>query len=153
MNIAQIKVWLILLLSTFILLIGIVFSIFLSSLYLSPLGQNYAKKELNKVNKIVENDYSILKEVFKDFTISNEEKIVIDNLNIVKNNWDGLIGVYAHSGDDIQMEWTFDQVISPEDYLNYCEKWLKKGINIIGGCCGTGPEHIRYLRDNLILNN
>ena len=86
MNIAQIKVWLILLLSTFILLIGIVFSIFLSSLYLSPLGQNYAKKELNKVNKIVENDYSILKEVFKDFTISNEEKIVIDNLNIVKNN-------------------------------------------------------------------
>ena len=44
MNIAQIKVWLILLLSTFILLIGIVFSIFLSSLYLSPLGQNYAKK-------------------------------------------------------------------------------------------------------------
>ena len=86
MNIAQIKVWLILLLSTFILLIGIVFSIFLSSLYLSPLGQNYAKKELNKVNKIVENDYSILKEVFKDFTISNEEKIIIDNLNIVKNN-------------------------------------------------------------------
>ena len=87
MNIAQIKVWLILLLSTFILLIGIVFSIFLSSLYLSPLGQNYAKKELNKVNKIVENDYSILKEVFKDFTISNEEKIVIDNLNIIKNNF------------------------------------------------------------------
>ena len=74
-------------------------------------------------------------------------------LDIVKNNWGGLIGVYAHSGDDIQMEWTFDQVISPEDYLNYCEKWLKKGINIIGGCCGTGPEHIRFLRDNLILNN
>ena len=66
MNIAQIKVWLILLLSTFILLIGIVFSIFLSSLYLSPLqGHNYAKKELNKVNKIVENDYSTLKEVLK----------------------------------------------------------------------------------------
>ena len=86
MNIAQIKVWLILLLSTFILLIGIVFSIFLSSLYLSPLGHNYAKKELNKVNKIVENDYSTLKEVFKDFIISNEEKIIIDNLNIVKNN-------------------------------------------------------------------
>ena len=34
-------------------------------------------------------------------------------LDIVKNNWNGLVGVYAHSGDDIQMEWTFDQVISP----------------------------------------
>ena len=74
-------------------------------------------------------------------------------LDIVKNNWNGLVGVYAHSGDDIQMEWTFDQVISPKDYLNYCENWLKKGINIIGGCCGTGPEHIRYLKENLILNN
>ena len=50
------------------------------------------------------------------------------------------------------MEWTFDQVISPKDYLNYCENWLKKGINIIGGCCGTGPEHIRYLKENLSLN-
>ena len=73
-------------------------------------------------------------------------------LDIVKNNWNGLVGVYAHSGDDIQMEWTFDQVISPKDYLNYCENWLKKGINIIGGCCGTGPEHIRYLKENLPLN-
>ena len=26
---------------------------------------------------------------------------------------------------------------------------LKKGTNIIGGCCGTGPEHIRYLKENL----
>ena len=51
------------------------------------------------------------------------------------------------------MEWTFDQVISPKDYLNYCEKWLKKWINIIGFCCGTGHEHIRYLKENLILNN
>ena len=74
-------------------------------------------------------------------------------LSIVKNNWDGLVGVYAHSGDDIQMEWTFDQVISPNDYLKYCERWLNKGVNIIGGCCGTGPEHIKHLRENLILNN
>ena len=73
-------------------------------------------------------------------------------LDIVKNNWNGLVGVYAHSGDDIQMEWTFDQVISPKDYLIYCERWLKKGVNIIGGCCGTGPEHIRYLKKNLSLN-
>jgi len=70
-------------------------------------------------------------------------------LDIVKHNWDGLVGVYAHSGDDIQMEWTFDQVISPKDYYDYCKRWLKKGINIIGGCCGTGPEHIRYLKENL----
>ena len=70
-------------------------------------------------------------------------------LDIVKHNWNGLVGVYAHSGDVIQMEWTFDKVISPKDYLNYCKKWIKKGINIIGGCCGTGPEHIKHLKENL----
>ena len=23
------------------------------------------------------------------------------------------------------------------------------GINVLGGCCGTGPEHIRALRANI----
>ena len=26
----------------------------------------------------------------------------------LKNAWNGLVGVYAYSGDDTQMEWTFD---------------------------------------------
>ena len=56
------------------------------------------------------------------------------------------IFINAHSGDDIQMEWSFDEVISPKDYFNYCKKWLEKGINIIGGCCETGPDHIGYLK-------
>ena len=72
MNIAQIKVWLILLISTFILLIGIVFSIFMSTLYLSPLGNNYAEKELNKLDNIILNDYSVLRDIFLDFNISKE---------------------------------------------------------------------------------
>jgi signal transduction histidine kinase len=86
MNIAQIKVWLILLISTFILLIGIVFSIFMSTLYLSPLGNNYAEKELNKLDNIILNDYSVLRDIFLDFNISKEEIKIIDNLNIVKNH-------------------------------------------------------------------
>ena len=86
MNVAQIKVWLILSISTIILLIGIVSSIFMSSLYLSPLGKNYANKQLNKLDAIVLNDYSILRDVFLDYKISNEEIKIIDNLNIVKTN-------------------------------------------------------------------
>ena len=85
MNIAQIKVWLILMISSFILIIGIILSIILSSLYLSPLGKNYALKELNKIDNIILNNHSILKEVFLDFNISKEEIKIIDNLNIVKN--------------------------------------------------------------------
>ena len=57
MNIAQIKVWLILMISSFILIIGIILSIILSSLYLSPLGKNYALKELNKIDNIILNNH------------------------------------------------------------------------------------------------
>ena len=70
-------------------------------------------------------------------------------LEIVNKHWDRLVGVYAHSGDDIQMKWTFDDVIAPHDYTNYCKKWMNHKLSIIGGCCGTRPEHICDLKKNL----
>ena len=35
--------------------------------------------------------------------------------------------------------------VSPEDFAAAAEKIHSAGINIIGGCCGTGPEHIEAL--------
>ncbi len=32
--------------------------------------------------------------------------------------------------------------VSPEDFATAVEKIHSAGVNIIGGCCGTGPEHI-----------
>jgi 5-methyltetrahydrofolate--homocysteine methyltransferase len=32
--------------------------------------------------------------------------------------------------------------VSPEDFATAIEKIHKAGVTIIGGCCGTGPEHI-----------
>ena len=35
---------------------------------------------------------------------------------------------------------------TPEEMGAQIEEYLKKNlINIIGGCCGTGPEHIRVI--------
>jgi 5-methyltetrahydrofolate--homocysteine methyltransferase len=39
--------------------------------------------------------------------------------------------------------------VSPEDFALAAEKIHKAGVNIIGGCCGTGPEHIKALADRL----
>lgn len=37
---------------------------------------------------------------------------------------------------------------SPEEMQGYIESYLKEGlINIIGGCCGTNPEHIKAIGD------
>ncbi|MFH1440355.1 MAG: homocysteine S-methyltransferase family protein [Candidatus Woesearchaeota archaeon] len=35
----------------------------------------------------------------------------------------------------------------PEDFRLFAEKCAKIGINLIGGCCGTTPEHIRAIAE------
>jgi 5-methyltetrahydrofolate--homocysteine methyltransferase len=35
--------------------------------------------------------------------------------------------------------------ISPEEFSKYGKKFAEKGVKIIGGCCGTTNEHIKYL--------
>lgn len=35
---------------------------------------------------------------------------------------------------------------TPELILPKAERLLQLGVNILGGCCGTGPEHIRAMR-------
>lgn len=57
------------------------------------------------------------------------------------------IGVYANDGrgwDHGKMEWIGDR-ITPSIYGGYAAKWHDAGANIIGGCCGTCPEHIEEL--------
>jgi methionine synthase I (cobalamin-dependent) len=36
--------------------------------------------------------------------------------------------------------------LSPDEYLVHAQKWADLGAKIIGGCCGTTPEHVAILR-------
>jgi 5-methyltetrahydrofolate--homocysteine methyltransferase len=38
----------------------------------------------------------------------------------------------------------------PADTAHYLEDWAKEGfVNIVGGCCGTTPDHIRHIAQNV----
>jgi 5-methyltetrahydrofolate--homocysteine methyltransferase len=38
----------------------------------------------------------------------------------------------------------------PEDTAHYLEEWAKEGwVNIVGGCCGTTPEHIKHIAEQV----
>ncbi|MGE5520280.1 MAG: homocysteine S-methyltransferase family protein [Candidatus Dadabacteria bacterium] len=38
----------------------------------------------------------------------------------------------------------------PEDTAHYIEDWAREGfVNIVGGCCGTTPEHIRHIAEHV----
>lgn len=36
--------------------------------------------------------------------------------------------------------------VSPEEFAEYAEIFRQKGVSVIGGCCGTTPEHIAAIR-------
>ena len=35
--------------------------------------------------------------------------------------------------------------ISPSEYAEQAKIWVDEGAYVIGGCCDTGPNHIRAL--------
>src|SRR4026208_1916934 len=38
----------------------------------------------------------------------------------------------------------------PEETAHFLEDWAREGfVNIVGGCCGTTPEHIRHIADHV----
>lgn len=56
-------------------------------------------------------------------------------------------GGYANTGvlDHTRNEWTNGKAARPRDYATEAEQWRQRGATMIGGCCGTTPEHIRQL--------
>jgi S-methylmethionine-dependent homocysteine/selenocysteine methylase len=61
------------------------------------------------------------------------------------------IGSYANAGspDLGRGTWCFDPEMTPERFAEHAAEWVRLGAQIVGGCCGTGPAHIRALRAEL----
>jgi S-methylmethionine-dependent homocysteine/selenocysteine methylase len=55
------------------------------------------------------------------------------------------IGAYAHIGRFDPPEWMFTDECPPEKYRDVAAGWKRMGAQILGGCCGTTPEHIAAL--------
>lgn len=70
-------------------------------------------------------------------------------LDVVQEHWDGPTGVYAQTGEFHPPHWQFHNTISPETYAAACLRWVERGVQAVGGCCGIGPAHIAHLRDVL----
>ena len=73
------------------------------------------------------------------------EKALLKLSKAVRSNT--LIGVYANDGrgwDGNKKEWIGDRV-TPAIYAEFAKRWYDAGAMIIGGCCGTRPEHIAEL--------
>ncbi len=52
------------------------------------------------------------------------------------------LGVYPNLGHLAGPLWRFDEEIDPARYAELALAWRAEGTQIVGGCCGTTPEHI-----------
>lgn|GEM_PF-130371 len=59
------------------------------------------------------------------------------------------LGVYPNLGYFTNAGWRFESAITGEKYAEMALAWREEGAQIIGGCCGVGPEHIAAARDAL----
>lgn len=54
-------------------------------------------------------------------------------------------GAYPHIGRFDPPEWMFTDEYPPARYLEVATAWRHMGARILGGCCGTTPDHIAAL--------
>ena len=67
-------------------------------------------------------------------------------------------GGYANTFLPVPKDWTLDgekpsdgksklrDDLDPEAYAGHAQAWIDAGARLIGGCCGTGPEHIARMK-------
>jgi homocysteine S-methyltransferase len=54
----------------------------------------------------------------------------------------GASGLYPHVGRFDPPEWLFTDEYPPDRYAQEARAWREMGAAVIGGCCGTTPDHI-----------
>jgi S-methylmethionine-dependent homocysteine/selenocysteine methylase len=69
-------------------------------------------------------------------------------LDIVFEGWEGPVACYPECGEWENPNWRFGD-LTPQAFSIAAETWAHRGVRIIGGCCGIGPDHIRALSGRL----
>ncbi|MBI5412215.1 homocysteine S-methyltransferase family protein [Candidatus Peregrinibacteria bacterium] len=80
--------------------------------------------------------------------------IINQGIDSLCRYYSGVKGVYPNGigkpADDLG--WTFsgegDNIVK---FVEFCERWYKQGVKILGGCCGTTPEYIKALSKRMAM--
>jgi S-methylmethionine-dependent homocysteine/selenocysteine methylase/SAM-dependent methyltransferase len=59
------------------------------------------------------------------------------------------LGVYPNLGYLSAGGWRSETAIGGSEYADLARRWREEGAQIVGGCCGVGPEHIAAAREVL----
>ncbi len=66
-------------------------------------------------------------------------------IQIMKSKTQKFISAQPNAGLPHFVEGRYIYLTSPEYMAEYTERFIRAGVNIVGGCCGTTPEHIKMM--------
>jgi methionine synthase / methylenetetrahydrofolate reductase(NADPH) len=70
---------------------------------------------------------------------------MLESLEIIKKVTTKPISLQPNAGLPKSVEGRTLYMCTPEYMAEYAKRFYEKGVKIIGGCCGTTPEHIRQI--------
>jgi len=70
-------------------------------------------------------------------------------LEMLKELWTGPLLAYPDSGLWEPPNWHYENIVSPDEFVSNALQWVDAGVQILGGCCGLGVDHIRALKGAL----
>ncbi len=76
-------------------------------------------------------------------------QVMLQWLERVRNLTAKPISIMPNAGKPRNIDGRTIYLASPEYFGEYAKHFIRAGANIIGGCCGTGPEHIKKMRNTI----
>lgn len=70
-------------------------------------------------------------------------------LEVLRGFFDGPAMAYPDSGRFEMPHWRFVDVVSPAALASAARGWIEGGVQVVGGCCGLGVEHVEALAEML----
>ncbi len=67
---------------------------------------------------------------------------MMEHVKWLTDNWPGLVSVQPNAGLPELVEGQTRYPLPAEDLAQWHERFVGMGVNLLGGCCGTTPEHI-----------
>ncbi|RLB70422.1 MAG: 5-methyltetrahydrofolate--homocysteine methyltransferase [Deltaproteobacteria bacterium] len=75
---------------------------------------------------------------------------MMSHIKYLSENWPQRISVIPNQGLPEVVNGLTHYPLSPQDYAEQMYQFVvNQGVSIVGGCCGTSPEHIQALVDRL----
>ncbi len=76
-------------------------------------------------------------------------QVMLNWLEQVRNHTHMPISIMPNAGKPRSIDGRNIYLASPEYLGEYAKHYIQQGANIIGGCCGTGPDHIKRMRNTI----